>query len=102
MPTYVAGQAHPAGPLVKDPDATVPVTFDWAAWLGDSAQISSVAWDVPAGLTSESTSSTTTTASLYYSGGTAGTTYTIRCRVTSNESPARIDDRSVTVRIAER
>ena len=102
MTTYVAGQSHPAGPLPKDPDATVPFTFNWSAWLGDSAEISSVAWDVPAGLTQESASSTATTATVYLSGGTAGSTYTVRCRVTTNESPARVDDRSLLVRVVER
>lgn len=102
MPTYLAGQNRPAGPVAKDPDAVIPITMDWSDWLTGSVEIASVAWDVPAGLTQDSASNTTTTATVYISGGAVGTRYTVRCRVTTNEVPARVDDRSVYVQMYER
>ena len=55
------------------------------AWLADSGgdAIASVAWTVPAGITQNNATNTTTTATIWLSGGTAGQTYRILCRVTT-------------------
>lgn len=98
---YAANQGHPAGPYPKDPDAQKALTFDLTTWLG-AADISSVTWIVPADLTSVSESNTTKKASIWLSGGTVPNQYIVTCRVTTNEVPARIDDRSVRLFMTER
>ena len=61
---------------VKDPQATLDYRFDWSAWLTPDT-ISSVTWTVPAGITQTAATNTTTTATIWLSGGTVGTRYTI-------------------------
>ena len=66
----------------KDPDETVQYSVDFTDYLG-SDTLSSVAWQVPAGLTNVSSSNAGKVASIKLSGGTAGTDYTVTCRLTS-------------------
>lgn len=68
--------------------------------LGLEDAITSVAWDVPAGLTSVSTANTDWTATVTISGGTAGTTYIVRCRITTDAG--LVDDRSFRVVVRAR
>ena len=98
--TYAANQAHPVRVAPKDPDATaIPYSVNWSDWLG-GATISSVAWVVDSGITNAGESNTTTVATIKLSGGTAGTDYTVTCRVTASDS--RVDDRSFILRVTER
>lgn len=87
----------------KDPNATLDYTFDWTDFLapiGDT--IASVTWVLSTGLTKVSQSNTTTTATAFVSGGTVGDTATLTCRITTNSTPPRVDDRSVFLKIVER
>jgi hypothetical protein len=77
---------------VKDPDATIDYTVDWADWL-ESDTIASAAWVLSTGITLSAQSNTDTTATAWVSGGTAGTTYTATCRITT--AAGRIDDRTI-------
>lgn len=85
--------------ITKDPDATLDYTLDWSTWLGADT-IASVAWTLPSGITLETQSNTTTTATAWISGGSAGVTYRVTCRITTAGS--RIDDRSFRLNVAER
>lgn len=87
--------------FTKDPDARLDYTVDWGAsgWLGADT-IASVAWTVPAGLTSDANTSTTTTATIWLLGGTASTDYTVTCRITT--AAGRIDDRSLLIQVRSR
>jgi hypothetical protein len=85
MATYTA---------TKDPQATLDYRFDWSAWL-DVDTIVSVTWTVPAGITQTATSNTTTTATIWLSGGTVGTRYSVVCRVTT--TAGRIDERTLRI-----
>ena len=87
----------------KDPDATLDYEFDWSDWLtpiGDT--IVSVQWVLSAGLTLVNGSNTTTSATAFVSGGVDGDQETLTCRVTTNSTPPRIDDRTVILDIQAR
>lgn len=88
--------------FVKDPDATLDYTVDWAEWMTGADVISTVTWTVESGLTQVSTAYTDTTATIWLSGGKAGKAYAITCRVTTDNNPARIDDRSFVVSVENR
>lgn len=92
----------PIATYVKDPDATLDYTVDWTAWLsGVSDTISSAAWTVPAGLTQVAVSATTTSATIFLSGGTAGNSYDVVCRITTAASTPRINDRTIRIKCKE-
>lgn len=82
----------------KDPDAKLDYQIDWAAWLaGDTIQ--SVAWTIPAGITSPTTSNTTTTTTIWLQGGTAGSYYEVSCKITT--AAGRIEERSFGVEVQQ-
>lgn len=85
--------------FLKDPDAVLDYEFDWSAWLATGETISSHTVTV-SGVTLDSTTSSTTSVVAWVSAGTAGTTATISCEITT--SAARIDERTITLRIADR
>ncbi|MBK7002098.1 MAG: hypothetical protein IPH35_19700 [Rhodoferax sp.] len=85
----------------KDPDAELDFMVDWADWLEPMADtIASVAWIPDTGLTVGATAMTTTTATAFISGGTAGDTLNVVCRVTT--AGGRTDDRTITINIVNR
>lgn len=90
--------AHPI--RLKDPNATLDYGFDWSEWLATGDTISSSDWTVPAGLTEVSASNTTTTATVFLSGGTAGSSYDVVNRITT--ANGRTDDRTITIRVVSR
>jgi hypothetical protein len=83
----------------KDPNSTLDYTINWSSWLTTDT-ISTVAWTVETDITQTATSNTTTTATIWLSGGEAGTEYTVTCRVTT--TAGRIDERSIAIRVAQR
>lgn len=89
----------------KDPDSTLDYVFDWAApppgpWLTDGETIEDFEVTVATGLTLDSQSATDDTITVWLSGGTAGTRYTVACRITT--SAGRTDERTFTVSVRER
>ena len=85
--------------FVKDPDAVLDYTGNWAAWLGSDTIISS-AWDLPDGITQNSESHTSTTTQIWLAGGDAGASYVLRNRITT--AAGRVDERTITIKIKER
>jgi hypothetical protein len=81
----------------KDPDATLDYTFDWSDWLGVSEQISGAPTTTVTGATKGSTTYDTTSVTQWISGGTAGETATIACKITTNQG--RTDERTISVSI---
>lgn len=67
----------------KDPAAVELYTVDWTNVLASGDSISTVTWTPQAGITTSSPTNTTKTASVLVSGGTAGTTYTLVCKIVS-------------------
>lgn len=98
--------------FVKDPGSTLDYTVDWTDWLESGETIDSVTWDVPAGLT-QATAPTGWSEpdpdhkrTVWLSGGTAGTDYSVGCQITTTAASItgayRVDERSVTVRVRQR
>lgn len=86
---------------VKDPDAVLDYKVDWADWLaatGDAIVTST--WLVPAGVTKTDEDNTTATATIWLSGGTAGSSYQVTNRVTTTQG--RTDDRTIQIIVRDR
>lgn len=88
-----------ADSFLKDPNAVLDYQIDWSTWLG-SDTIASSSWVIPTGITEDSDSNTTTTATVWLSGGTAGTTYTVTNRIVT--AGGRTEDRSLTIKCYDR
>ena len=87
----------------KDPDSTLDYTADFSTYLtAITDTIASASVIVPTGITLDSSTNTTTSVTAWLSGGTAGTEYKITYRITTASVPARIDDRSIYVRVVEK
>ena len=101
----------PQPQFVKDPDAVLDYKFDWAAstngtgdddWLAAGETISSHTIDEDTGITVDSSAQTDTNTSVtvWLSGGTAGTTYSVRCEIVTSAS--RTDERTMKILVEER
>lgn len=88
--------------FTKDPDATLDYGIDWTNWLETGDSIASSAWEVPTGLTLTSQSNTNNKTLVWLSGGTVGTTYTVRNRITTASTPPRVEDRSILIQVINR
>ena len=66
--------------FLKDPQEVLDFTIDWGLWL-DGDTISSDIWTVGSGITSDLETSTSTTSTIWLSGGTLATTYTVANRI---------------------
>ena len=83
----------------KDADAVLDFSVDWTDWLtGDT--ISTSTFTVEAGITADSDSNDTTSATVWLSGGTAGTLYTVTNQIVT--AAGRTDERSLTISVVER
>lgn len=84
----------------KDPDAARLYSWDFSDWLDTGETINSYSFpDFPAGITQVSDSNTDTVVTVKISGGTAGESYNITCRIVTNAG--QTDDRTITLTIAE-
>lgn len=93
---------------IKDPNATLDYASDWSSWLAEGDSISNFDVVVESGDvviedgtgTAPAPSETDGVVTAWISGGTVGTTATVRYRVTTAQG--RIDDRTVFFIIRER
>ncbi len=86
--------------FTKDPDAVLDYLWDWSEWLtavGDT--IDTVTFLPDTGITVESFTHTGTSATAWISGGTAGSSYSVTCRVMT--AGGRTDDRTATFKITD-
>ena len=83
---------------IKDPDAVLDYAFDWSTWLATGETISHVV-TVDTGLTKDSDSEADGIVTVWLSGGTAGTSYNVACKIVTT---TRTDERSITVLVQER
>ncbi len=90
--------AYPS--YIKDPDSVLDYSFDWSSWLATAETLSTATWTVPTGITKNSQSLTTTVATAWISGGTAGTSYNVACKVVT--SGGRTDERTMTIIVRNR
>lgn len=86
--------------FTKDPEAVLDYAFNWASWLASGETISTHTVTVPSGLTKDSDSESSGIVTAWISGGTAGTEYTVECKITT--SAGRTDERSITINVRER
>lgn len=85
----------------KDPASVLDYTIDWGTnWLADAETISSSSWTVESGITQDSDSNTTTTATIWLSGGTAGSVYTVTNQIVTNSG--RTAERSLRIKVENR
>ena len=85
---------------IKDPDAVLDYAFDWSAWLASEETINSHTVTVDTGLTKDSDSESSGIVTVWLSGGTAGTSYKVACKIVTNEG--RTEERSITIKCTER
>lgn len=87
--------------FMKDPSAVLDYAVDWTGWLAEGETIGSFPVTVDAGLTvAQAATHSAGVVTVWLSGGTAGKTYTVTSRVTTNQG--RTDDRSIRIRVEER
>lgn len=89
-----------ADSFLKDPDAVLDYKRDWALWFASGETIQTSSWVVPSGITKTNESVTSTSATVWLSGGTAGTDYTVVNRIITNQG--RTDDRSFLIQVRDR
>lgn len=95
----------PGSTITKDPNSSLAYEWNWSDWLVGAATIAAsdfeidVAPDNSLTLSGESIADGSTSTRVVFTGGTLGKKYRVRNRVTTNETPAQIDDRSIWVRI---
>ena len=96
---------------LKDPNAVLDYKFDWATatngngftdYLETGETIASHTITAETGLTldSDAAADTDTSVIAWVSGGTAGTTYTLACRIVT--SLGRTDERTIDIKVEQR
>ena len=84
----------------KDPDARLDYVWDWSAWLEDGDTIATCDVSAPAGITASVGQTDGFRVFSWLSGGSAGETHSVRCRITTSQG--RIDDRSMQIQVLDR
>ena len=88
-----------ANSFLKDRDAVLDYEFDWSLWLATDETIASKTVTVT-GVTLDSSPNDDTSVVAWVSGGTAGTTATVSCEITTSAN--RTDERTITLRVVDR
>lgn len=88
--------------FIKDPDSTLDYTFDWSDWLQEGENITNASVETESGLTETSEGFNTTAVTVWVKGGTVGESYEVTCEITTDNSPARIDQRTILITVQER
>jgi hypothetical protein len=85
----------------KDPQAVLDYGVNWGTWLADGETITTSTWEVtPTGLTVDSDTADTTTATIWLSGGVAGTRYAATNHIATSQG--RQDQRTIHIDVANR
>ena len=84
----------------RDPDSVLDWAWDWSAWLAEGEQITEATVIADDGLTVSDPIRDGAVVTVWVSGGEAGQTYRMTCRVTTSQG--RIDDRSIWLTTRER
>jgi hypothetical protein len=90
--------------FTKDPSATLDYTFDWSKNLPTEDTITAAVVTVPVGITKVNSAVTTDGRAVvvWLSGGTAGNTYSVNCRITTASTPPRVNEATFGVLIVDR
>ena len=89
-----------ANAFAKDPHAVLDYSWDWTAWLAASETISTATVTVAGSVVVDSTVLASPVVTAWVSGGTAGDTDSLTCRITTSDG--RTDDRTIRLSIRER
>ena len=100
MVTYAASATVPPAVEAKDPEAVLDYAVDWSDWLETGEALVSATWTVPTGLTQTDADLAAETATVWLSGGTAGASYLLSCKVST--TLGRTDERSFRLACRER
>ncbi len=85
--------------VLQDPSDNLDYTIDWTDWLGGDTIVTS-SWVVTAGLTEGANANTTTSATVWLTGGTAGTSYVATNTIIT--AAARTANRSFNIDVVDR
>jgi hypothetical protein len=89
-------------PEPKDPQATLDYAIDWSDWLSEGEEIVNSVWATSSGAI-QSPSFTATATGVWLSGGEVGIAITLTNTITTNSTPvARIDERSLVIKVKQR
>jgi hypothetical protein len=91
-------------PLPFSQDANLNLDWDWSAWLGTSA-IASVTITPPSGVALSNQTQLAGVVTVWVSltrKSAVGTLLPIACHITTNDTPPRIDTRTITLQVAAR
>lgn len=85
-----------------DPASVLDYAVDWSGWLADSETISASSWTVPSGITqtTPTPSFTTTVTTIWLTGGTLMTSYSVVNHITTNQG--RQQDQTITLQVRDR
>ena len=86
----------------KDPSAVLDYSVDWTDFLQTAETIATSTWVVPSGITADSDTNDDKIATIWLSGGTVGKSYELINRITTNNTPARIDERTMIICIVNK
>lgn len=104
--TYTINPTTGRAVIRKDPAALLDYTFDWTLWVdGVTVTIASQTTTTPAvtgGPTVVSSAIVGKTVVAWISGGTAGITYLITNQITCSGTPARVDERTISLQVEDR
>lgn len=85
----------------KDPNAVLDYEWDLSAWLArDGNAVSSYSL-IAVGVVVDSHSEASGVIKAWVSGGQVGAAASVTCRVTTNSTPPRVDDRTLWFNILE-
>lgn len=85
--------------FTKDPDAVLDYKIDWSRWLPEGDTVSASSWDAASGVTVDSSTFDDTSTTVWLSGGTEGTSYTVTNHIVTEGG--REDDRTITIAVKE-
>ena len=85
--------------FTKDPDAVLDYVWDWSAWLGEDTIATHVVVSDD-GLTVEASTEDAGRVTVWLSGGTARTAYSVTCSIVTDGG--RADDRTSRFHVQER
>lgn len=91
--------SSPISTFDKDPNAILDYTLDWREWLGDD-EIATSTWTLPAGIANAGVTYSVSTATVWLSGGVAGTSYSVYNQITT--VGGRTEKRTIKINAVDR
>ena len=83
----------------KDPDAVLDYALDWTAWLGTDTIVTTI-WTVENGITKVTDAAGAKIMTLWLSGGTPGTSYTVAGKIVT--AGGRTDERTLQIVVEQK